>query len=216
MEANYTESGTVVLKGIEYNEYPPPNHIFKAMEQEWALSFIERGTIRLRELKYYHRLEQQYLGDPNEGKGLFHLNGHPMETRSINQVYVWCLSLPDITPRHLVQIAPEYDCVVKVTDPEDLFLRISSHLRQTYKGYTVHCGTVTYNRGEAVDKATLNSQKFHFNIFQKNDKFKHQLEYRGSVVNFNFERNSLDYLDLEIGSCSDIVKIVELLDNSVK
>jgi len=34
-----TSSGTFLLDGIEYNEYPAPAKLVKAMKREWAESF---------------------------------------------------------------------------------------------------------------------------------------------------------------------------------
>lgn len=207
MEAIRTNTGTWMVQGVEYNEYPPPRNIIKAMERKWALPLIEEGAFRVRKLEYYQELEHDQLGDINEGRGLFHLHGHPMEVGSANEVYVWCASLPDMAPSFLTDIADEYDCIIRILKPMEFINRVASHLSRTGSGYRLQCGTISYARGDEVDKQTLNSQQFHFNVFQKARAFRHQMEYRISIINCTFQIDPGDSLDVKIGDCRDIIKI---------
>ena len=97
-----TQSGTVFVNDIEYNEYPPPSSIIKATKLEWAQKLRNEGKIYLHSFDYYQLLENPELGDKNEGQGLYYLNGHPMETGSSNEVFIWCGSLPATPYKYFV------------------------------------------------------------------------------------------------------------------
>jgi hypothetical protein len=162
------------------------------------------------------------LGDTNDGNSQYLLDGHPMETSSMNDVYGWCLSSPKITDSRLTLFAEqgEYDCKVVIRDPVEMFQRIKKSLVQNHPKLWVNCGTVKYDRCQEVDKKTLNSQYIHFNVFQKAVSFKEDQEYRMSIINYTFRCLHKEcsptedkYIDLEIGSCRDIVSIEELPNN---
>lgn len=204
-----TGTGTTVLCGIEYNEYPPPGQLLKAMKRYRAEALLERGLVRIHGLEYYRRWENNVLGDPNDGKGLLNLHGNPLETDSGNDVYAWCLSLPNIKPERQLLLAAQggYDCILVLESPEEFFQRARSGFSKHPHGHWLHCGLVAYNRGESVVRRTANAQKFHFNVFQKAPQFREDLEYRMSVTNCAFSRSTGDYLDLEVGSCRDVLSI---------
>ena len=207
-----TQTGTVLVNGIEYNEYPPPEQLVKVMKRGWAEQLISKGSVRLHKLEYYRRWEKGQLGDPNDGKGLYQLDGHPMQTGLSNDVYAWCLALPAIKRDRLLLLAEDggYDCVIVLCAPEEFFRRVGGWLSKYRRHFPLHCGLVNYNRGEDVDKETLNSQKFHFNVFQKTPRFKDDMEYRMSIINATFQRIQEDYLDLLISNCTDIMSIEAL------
>ena len=210
-----TQTGTLLVGGIEYNEYPPPQPLLRAMESKWAEELVKTGLVRLRKLEYYRQWKNNLLGDPDDGQGLYHLDNYPMQMGSVNDVYAWCLSLPDISSERLLAIAEhgDYDCIVVIHAPEKLFTRMQDYLQKRHEGFRVHCGYVHYNRGAEVNKETLNSQKFHFNIFQKAPQFQDDQEYRLSVTNCTADRHEEDYLDLRLGDCRDITSIQPLPNN---
>jgi hypothetical protein len=182
------------------------------MEFEFASKLVSEGLARLRTLTYYQQWENEILGDPNDGIGLNHLDGRPMTLKSANDVYIFCVSLPSIDPEHQLLMAQNssYDCVVLITEPEEFFRRIRNYLLAMLKGFLLHCGTVNYDRGREVDMKTLNSQKFHCNVFQKAFKFKNDIEYRLTVTDYNFTHSSNEFIDLFLGNCSDIISIRKL------
>lgn len=92
-----TEFGTIIACGIEYNEFPPPKLLVKAMKKKWADPLIKDGVLRIQNIEYFKKWENKILGDSNDGEGLYHLNNHPIQTGSGNDVYAWCLSLPKIS-----------------------------------------------------------------------------------------------------------------------
>jgi len=211
-----TPTGTSLVDNIEYNEYPPAKQLCKAMKGRWANELIQRGLIRIRKLEYYRKWENDVLGDPKEGRGLYHIEGHPMQMDSANDIYAWCLSLPEISSGRLLAIAAQgkYDCTVVIHDMEMLLLRIRSHLQKNYRGMWLHCGYVNYDRGTEVSKETLDMKKFHFNVFQKASRFQDDKEYRVSITNCISKRYKESYLDLLIGECKDIISIQPLPKNS--
>jgi len=213
-----TQSGTVFVNRIEFNEYPLPQKLVKMMERKWAEAVLKNGLVRLRKLEYYRKWENKLLGDPNDGEGLYHSAGHPIRTGSHNDVYAWCLSLPIIEQSQVLLLAQcgGYDCMVVLHEPEEFFKRVQNYLSKYRKNFTLHCGLVNYNRGVEVDKKTLNSQKFHFNVFQKEARFKNDMEYRMSITNSTFSRLTEVYLDLSLGDCGDIMSIEILPNNSME
>jgi len=209
-KAEITQSGSIIINGIEYNEESLPDRLVKAMERKWAIELVERGALRVNKREYYQKWENEVLGDPNEGKGLYHYDGDPMEIGSSNHVYAWCASLPDIGPQRLSLIARQgnYNCIINLFAPEKFFERIRDYLLIQKQRFWLHCGYINYQRGAPIDKRELNSQRFHFNVFQKAPKFKEDGEYRISVI--KFQRIPEGHLDLVLGDCSDIISIEEL------
>jgi len=204
-----TQSGTEIVEGVEYNAYPPPGCLIKVMKRYLADRLLSEGAIRFGNLDYYRRLENALLGDLNEGKGMFSMNGHPYEVGSGNPVYVWCAALPTITPQRVNLLANHgsYDCVVRIYQPEKLFQRL--RLAKD-RHFHLHCAEISYNRGIEVDKVTLNSQIFHFNVFQKDARFSEDQEYRISLTDVGRRHEPVSHIDLSIGECSDIMVIEEL------
>lgn len=203
-----TNFGTKVIDGIEYNEHPPQSSVIKATESKWAYKLRDNGEIRLNSIKFYHALENADLGDQNEGNGMLRVNGHPMESGSINEVFIWCSAL-DSTPHATLKcFNTNYDTIIQLTDPVEFAKRIRKAALD--KGYDLmpHLGHIQYNRGDEVTKKELNEQKWYANVFQKGSSYSHQQEYRFAFSNFTFNEIGLDHLDLVIGACNDIIKIV--------
>lgn len=209
MPISTTKSESVIVDGVEY---PPPTILLKAMERRWAKELITTGLMRFGSLASYREWENTVLGDPNDGKGLFHMKGHPYRTGSANPVYAWCASLPTITPDRTLLLAEhgKYDCVVRVHHPLILIQRIREALSATYKSLNLDCSEVSYNRGVEVDKQALNSQNFHFNVFQKDPAFALDMEYRLSLTDTDLRPDRKSYVNITVGKCSDIMSIDEL------
>lgn len=201
------KNSTTFVDQIEYNDYPPPPFLLKAMERRFALPLISNGAIRIQSISYFHTLENRNLGDPNEGKGLFTLNGHPMRTSLGNEAFVWCTALPDTSNDSLLAFSEKYDTIIKIESVEKFLERLKMAI---YKGNLpthIHCGRVVYNRGTEITKEELNDQKWASNIFQKDTYYQHQNEYRFLLTNVVFKNPIGDYIDLQMGNCSDIISI---------
>lgn len=197
-----------MIDGIEYNEYPPPSSVIKGTESKWAYKLRDSGEIRLNYINFYHNLENPDLGDKNEGRGMLRVNGHPMESGSINEVFVWCSALDSTPHATLKSFKTNYDTVIQITDPIEFTKRIRKTAKD--KGYDLmpHLGQIQYNRGDEVTNQELNSQKWHANVFQKECSYSHQQEYRFAFSNYTFDEIGLEYLDLILGNCSGIIKII--------
>lgn len=214
MAVTTTQSGTVIVEGVEYGTYPPPPVLVKAMERRWAEELLAVGAMRFGSLALYREWENTILGDPNDGKGMFRMEGNQYNIGSVNPVYAWCASLPTVSADRTLLLAENgrYDCVVRVSDPLLLIHRVRSASVRTSKTLHVHCAQVSYNRGAEVDKWTLNSQKFHFNVFQKSSAFAPDLEYRLSLTDVSLCPESKPDVCLRVGDCSDIMVIENLPD----
>ncbi len=67
-----------------------------------------------------------------------------------------------------------------------------------------------------MDKRTLNSQKFHFNVFQKDPSFAPDMEYRLSLTDTSLRPQQKNLVDLAVGDCSDILSIEELPNKAIQ
>jgi hypothetical protein len=202
-----TVSDTVIVNGIEYNQFPSLSSVIKAMEQHWACKLRDEGVIRLNSINYYHDLESPELGDSNEGKGQWYLDGEQMDRGSSNEVFIWCAACPDTSHETLKGLEKNYDSIVTINNIEEFVHRISSSLRSRELKLHPHIGTITYDRGTSVTKEELNSKKWHCNVFQKNPLYAHQNELRLVYTNVSMERINQEYIDISIGECSDIVHV---------
>ena len=207
------DSGTFVVNGVEYNDYPPPDKLIKVMKKCRAEELISQGTMRFGNLEEYRKWENEVLGDINDGNGMYTMKGHEYNTGSANEIFAWCSSLATISNKRVLEIAESnnYECTIEISSPLELFQRISKALTTEYNGdFILHCGPVAYDRGSEVDKGILNSQQFHFNVFQKGTNFQEDSEYRLSLTNYSLKKNYGIGVFVNIGNCSDIVQIKEL------
>ncbi|MGM0588957.1 MAG: hypothetical protein ACQETE_11105 [Bacteroidota bacterium] len=201
-----TNSGTYIVNDIEYNEFPPPSHLYKAMEYNFAVKLIKNGEIKLNSYEYLRAREDPEIGDKYEGKGKFMMDDKPMYSSSSNKVYVWSSSVPSVELERLIKIDENYDTIIRIDNPSLLATRCFDKLYNKFGIFHTHLGTVQYNRGKSVTKAELNNQKWHHNAFQKESNFKHQKEYRLTFTDFQYQMND-DFIIIEIGSCEDIISI---------
>lgn len=205
-----TLSGTYIYKRMECNSLPLPSYLLKAMASEWAEKLVIDGNIRLGSLSFYQQLDNDDLGDPLEGQGEFVVNGHVYNTGSINKHYVWCAALPKTQHAILTDLAEEYDVIVKINDVPALVERIVNALHN--KGFSIalpHLGRINYNRSCETTLESMNSELWLWNCFQKRKKYEHQNEYRIVITDCSFEIENDEPLDLNIGSCVDIMEVVK-------
>lgn len=198
---------TVINNGIEYNELPSPSLLIKATKMKWAEKLRNEGCIRLNSVEFYRAFEDSELGDINEGTGMFKLDGRPMQTDSVNEVFIWCCAITEANPETLKKLNCSYDTIVVIHDVEKFVNRII--LSAKIQGYTLypHIGKVKYNREAEISKEKLKSQQWHYNVFQKNFNYTHQEEYRLSFLNLTFKRINQNHIDLLLCNCSDIIEI---------
>ena len=191
------------------------------MKYKWAEKLINEGSIRLGSLEYHRKFEKN--GDPNEGKGMYRLNGNQMTMESANGVFlILCCALPDTSIDKLFEIFNErnYDTIISISDVEKFVKRIETALKNNalcYPSYVfiTKSEKINYNRGSEVSQKALNNQQPFFEVFQKSSCFKDENEYRIAflfIPRFPRGENDCnlfdkDYWDINIGNCSDIVQI---------
>ena len=203
-----TNFGGTFVQGVEYGNYPLPASLLKIMKREWAEGLVLDGHIRFGNLETYRQWENPVLGDLHEGYGQFMVNGHPYDVDSMSCAYAWCSSTPLIAKGRISILAKAggYDRRVNVREPSTLIHRVFTAIERSGRKLHLHCDGVIYDRGANVDRAVLNSQGFHFNIFQKSPRFAPDCEYRFSLASA-LGAPSEPYIDLQIGCCADIMDI---------
>ena len=210
MEEIVTKSGTKIIDGIEYNAYPAPVYIIKAMESVWARKLITEGVIRLNSLSYYHSLESVELGDSLEGLGELQVNAHTYSTSSLNETFAWCSANPDTDCTDLLALDENYNVVIKISDIAEFVKRIVSALvTKRYSFSPPQIWHVTYNRSTEVTMETLQSQQWQWSSFQKTSSYSHQNEFRVVFSDLSFELEQGEPIDLIIGDCADIIEFIE-------
>lgn len=204
-----TKSGTVRVDGIEYNEYPTTATLIKAMDSTWAIKLREEGVIRLNSVLFYQKLESEELGDRNEGLGMLRLDGHELNMGTANEVFIWCAALPGTPKETLLGLDKNYDCIVAVSNTQELVSRLSQALKEKGLKMDAHIGFVNYNRGNEVSSEELELQKFNYNIFQKSKEYRHQREFRISFSNLKLGIDVLGSqpIDLTLGDCKELIAI---------
>lgn len=209
MPTTSTLSGTQINEGIEFNEFPPPSELIKAMESKWAEQLIKNGSVRLNPLSYYQSLESEELGDNLEGLGELRVDGHPYSMSSINETFVWCCANPETDHATLLSLDDNYDVIIKISDPIEFVKRISKALREAgYEFSSPHAGRINYNRSDEVTLPTLQEQMWEWNSFQKSLSYQHQNEFRFVFTELSFSMDEVAPIDLSIGNCEDIIELV--------
>ncbi len=211
MSSSLTLNGTKIVDGIEYNEYPAPNMLVKAMEYQWAQQLVNKGELRLCPLSFYQALESDELGDRLEGQGELRINSHPYSLTSLYENFIWCCSNPDSQYSTLLGLDDRYDVVIKVLNTVEFVKRIANALRE--KGYifsTPQVGRVIYNRASEITLDSLQNQKWQWNVFQKSPSFQHQNEYRFVFSALSSELPQGEAICLSIGNCGDIIELVKI------
>ena len=151
------------------------------MKRGWVEELKNKRSFRFNNLQIYWNWENDIPGDIDDGHGMYKMNDHEYNAGSANSVYALCTSLPEIQQPRVNQMTTsnEYDCIVEINNPARFINRIAKYLIATHKGNLhLHCGKISYDRGNEVDKTTLNSQQFHHNVFQKDNTFSDDCEYR--------------------------------------
>ncbi len=202
-----TQFSTIIADGVEYNIYPPPEILIKVMKREFAQDLVDKGYMHFGDLEYYRGWENKVLGDKNDGLGMYRMAGHEYNSSSSNPIFAWCSSLSTVQETRISEIASVsgYDCKVIISNPSKMIQRLYATVQSVLRGVHIHCGPVNYDRGDEVDKDSLNDQPFNFNVFQKDERFADDNEYRVSLmlnrpITFHF------YV-ISVGSCSDIMTI---------
>ncbi|MGR2870805.1 hypothetical protein [Vibrio vulnificus] len=206
-----TRYGTNILGGIEFNEIPPPQLLLKAMERKWAEELMFKGKSRLSALRYYQSLEDEDLGDRNEGLGELSVKKHLHEASSLNEAFIWCAATSDADKATLLSLNKSYNVIIEITDPIEFVNRIHRFLGEVGKKFSFpQMGKVTYNRSTEVSIEYLQHQPWFWFCFQKSISYSHQSEYRILFSSLSTKMEGVDHIELDLGCCKDIIKILEI------
>jgi len=202
-----TKNRTFLFQGLEFNEWPAPKFLLKAMKKEWAEEFLLTGRVCLNSMSFYHSHTSREIGDVFEGKGELVVNGSMVNVGSLNQHYMWCCSLPSTSRRVMYSLSNEYDVIIRVNDIPELMRRMSNALVKAGMSITPpHLGKVKYSRGQTTSNAN-NGGQWLWNCFQKRSHYQHQRECRIVFTSLDSMSHSLEPQIVDIGPCSDIATI---------
>jgi hypothetical protein len=154
--------------------------LIKATQRCWAEEMLRSGRMRFGAIWSYQAWESHLLGDPDDGRGILTLG----ELASANK----------------------YDCLVRIHSPPTLINRI----RESAVGQRLwpHCANATYDkRSKVSDLSSLNSRRLDFHIFQKDNRFSPDCEYRIALIDISQQGRAEESLFLSIGDCSDILSL---------
>jgi hypothetical protein len=182
--------------------------LIKATQRCWAEEMLRSGRMRFGAIWSYQAWESHLLGDPDDGRGILTLGDRDYTTESANPVFAWCAALPSIAQEHLRELASanKYDCLVRIHSPPTLINRI----RESAVGQRLwpHCANATYDkRSKVSDLSSLNSRRLDFHIFQKDNRFSPDCEYRIALIDISQQGRAEESLFLSIGDCSDILSL---------
>jgi serine/threonine protein phosphatase PrpC len=200
---------------VIYHEFPPPRRIWKAMKVDHAKALIERGEFHLTDILDYRNAESKPMRDETEGILICNLNGKTHTTYGGNPVLAWCATTEN-DPNMLLDKWEQYDAVIEITDCMELCRRAGDAcVKSGIDWCEIRAGYAKYDRGEEQYCMPLPGHGF----VQKSEEYKDQKEYRFCVVvNPDYvQRGQLALIrsprdmggvNLVLGSCSDIVRIV--------
>lgn len=196
------------LEGVEFNELPPTS-LKRALNKKYAESLINEGSIKLNRLKLLQEIEAMPRGDNNEGIGSYSIEGKAELCEQIHDAFIYCTAIGSIENEKLLEIFNDCDTVVEITNPLEFSRRI--RCLSIFDVYNVHCGTVKYDRGTGLPAQTPMDLNWNFNMFQKDERYSEQQEYRFAVIKellFGPTAADSDNIVINIGYCGDIASIV--------
>lgn len=197
--------------GIDYDAFPPPHPLFRAMKYTYATKLLHQGNIRLGRIDVYKKQEERTLGqsDPREGTAILLDHGNPHRISGLLHTYILCTSTAEADHRRLLEMDREYETIVQINDPHEFAHRILESTKQFRSSYSVECAHAVYDKGEAdlprmADELDLS---YRYN-FQKDRGYSWQHEYRFAVTDLGHQCLFGQYMDLELGCCKRLVKII--------
>lgn len=191
---------TFIHEGIEF-EMPT---VFKATKRDWAENLIQNGTIYFTNIRQFINDSDPQRGDPNEGRSVTIRNDVRCTAEYSMPIYVWCCTL-DTRACRIIKTWPDRDCVIQVLDTLKFAKKIASAIKQEYPMlWPLHVGPVSYTKTAGGREK---SDWIH-GIFQKDERYIEQREYR-FALNGDTGDQEMRHILLNIGSCHDIVQIVE-------
>ena len=194
---------TLAVEGVEYEEYPPPNCVWRATQYEHAMSLIDQGILYLTNARVYREKLDPERGDPTETDGVFIRQGMRCTTGHTNPIFLWCASLA--TPEALMDTWSDCNTIVCINNPKIFAERIlQAAITQNVKGISFHAGRPLYNK----EKGGTGAYHWVESIFQKPESQLSQEEYRFALVG-EYSISDVKRIKLSLGTCRDLISIVK-------
>jgi len=178
--------------------------IFKAYPRDWAVQFLEDGTIYFTNLAIFHRDENIERGDPLEGSSVTIRQGIRCTASYLNPIFVFCSTM-ETDPDTVLNTWSDRDTVLQIKDTLSFINRIKAAAvkrKNDIQGLKV--GPVTY------DKDAGSHRNYHWaeGIFQKSMRYNDQKEFRIALVG-DVRIKGEEHIMLTLGNCSDIARIMK-------
>lgn len=191
----------LIVNGIDFLEYPPPDSIYRATQYQFAQDLIKNGNFKFTNLEHYKTIENEDYRDTSEGHGVIFRQGIRCNVGFVNSIYIFCAST-NSNPKELLNCFAECDTVVQIHDVTTFTERILSYCRnQGFDGHGFVAGLVCYDKDNGGTRSHWGQE----GIFQKHKKYNDEDEYRIALYRKNND-DSL-YYNIELGNCSDIISI---------
>lgn len=194
---------SVIVRGVEYVEMPPPD-LWRATKYQHAVDLIEEGLLYLSIAQKYREDPDPERGDPTETDGRFIRQGVVCTTGHTNPIFLWCATL-DPDPDAVLSVWQDCDTVIHISNPQALAERVLSAAKaQGVDGVSFHAGRPTY------DKDQGSTAPYHWaeSIFQKPDGQAAQKEYRFALVG-SYDMIGTPHVKLVLGPCDDIISVAK-------
>ena len=194
---------SIIIRGVEYVDYPPPNRVWRATKHDHATSLVEQGILYLTNAEVYRDNPDPERGDSTETDGVFVRQSVRCTTGHTNPIFIWCTS--QAAPETLLNTWEDCDTVVCIKNPRGLAERmLQTAIAQNVKGASFYAGAPLYDK----DKGGIGAYHWAESIFQKPERHSPQQEYRFALVG-QYTMINVKRIKLSIGPCDDLISIVK-------
>lgn len=193
---------TATVNGVEYDKFPPPGALWRAMKYSYAQDTIQKGLIYFTNANEFRKDPNHERGDLMETDGKFIRQGVPCTTGHTNPIFLFCATLESDADAVLA-IWRDRDTVICIHNPQMLAERmLKAAISQEVKGISFHAGSPSY------DKCRGGTSPYHWaeSIYQKSESYTPQKEYRFAIVG-DYSMISTKQIILNIGSCENLISI---------
>jgi len=183
-------------------EYIIPT-MFKATKLEWARDLIDNGAVYFTNIRQFIYDDHPKRGDSNEGRHIIIRNNSRCTVKYSLPIYVWCCTL-DTNASRVIKSWPDRECVIQILDTVAFAKRITSALgKERPTLWPLRVGPVAYTKTDGAYENT----DWADGVFQKDERYDNQKEFR-FALNAKTNDEYEDQIILKLGSCKDIVRIV--------
>jgi len=202
------EVSSVNYRNLNYNSPSPSSSVLKAMDSVWADELLHEGKVRIHSNKYYRDIEDDKTRDPEEGVGVFNYNGNLGYTDGLMSTYILCTSQSQIEPKELASKFKR-DAVVHINQPEVFAKRLLEAAYRCGGQWGLDCEPVKYDKRSFRDRHPTEDgdDANDFYLFQKDQLFSHEKEYRFALTDLMFFSSGEEFVDLQMEPCHDIIGI---------